>query len=138
MSRSLPDALHRDLFDRSADGILVTRGDRILIANDAAARLVNHGSTPDRLVNQSLIELASPASRTTLTAWLAAFESASAPGVCEARFGSAGVDVELAGASLADGLLQVTARDISERRRAEAALRANEERLTLAFAGAQE
>ena len=141
MSRSLPDDIHRDLFDRSADGILVTRGDRILMANDAAARLVSPGSTPDRLANQSLIELASPASRAHLTAWLAAFESALAPGACEARFGLAegsASDVELTGAALADGLIQVTARDISERRRSEAALRENEERLTLAFAGAQE
>jgi len=140
MSR-LPDTIHRDLFDRSADGILVTRGDRILMANDAAARLVSRGGTPDRLVNQSLIELASPASRARMAAWLAALESAPAPGVCEARFGPAdepGPDVELTGAALADGRLQLSARDISERRRSEAALRENEERLTLAFAGAQE
>ena len=49
--------------------------------------------------------------------------------------------VEIAGARLDDGAghdVQLVARDITERRRSEVALRENEERLTLAFAGAQE
>jgi len=141
MSRPLPEAIHRDLFERSADGILVTRGDRILMANEAAARLLSPGRTADLLVNQSMIELANPASRAQLTAWLGALESGSEPGLCEARFGSPddpALDVELAGTSLGDGVLHVLMRDVSERRRAEGSLRENEERLTLAFAGAQE
>src|SRR5207253_4578142 len=48
--------------------------------------------------------------------------------------------LEIAGARLDDegDALLLTLRDVTERRRAEAALRENEERLTLAFAGAQE
>jgi two-component system, NarL family, sensor histidine kinase UhpB len=56
------------------------------------------------------------------------------------RLDGAMTDVEVTGALLdEDGrAIQVIARDITERKRAEAALRESEERLTLAFAGAQE
>jgi PAS domain S-box-containing protein len=47
-------------------------------------------------------------------------------------------DVEFAGGAIEGGGVQVIARNASERRRNEAALRESEERLTLAFAGAQE
>ena len=57
------------------------------------------------------------------------------------RLDGAVTDVEVNSTRLdegADEVIQVVVRDISERKRAEAVLRQSEERLTLAFAGAQE
>ena len=142
MSRSdrLPDAIHRDLFERCADGILVIRGDRIVMANAAAGRILGAPGDQDQIVNRSLIEMAGAASRDQLTKWLRALESGTVPSTCEVRIerAHASFAVELAGAPLNDGTVHVALRDVSERRRVDVRIRESEERLTLAFAGAQE
>ncbi len=132
----LPDAIHRNLFERSPDGILVVRGDRILAANRAAADILGE---PASLIDRSLVELTSTASRQPLTDWLSAVSSGSGGHSCDVQIERRdGAVAELTGARLDDGRVQIAVRDVAARRRAEAAVRVSEERLTLAFAGAQE
>jgi PAS domain S-box-containing protein len=134
----LPDASPRDLFERCPDGIVVVRDDCILAANRAAADILGG---PAGLVNRSLVELTSTASRQPLTDWLSAISAGSARQLCDVqidkRDGSVTV-AELSGARLQDASVQIAVRDVTARRRADGAVRVSEERLTLAFAGAQE
>ena len=129
----------RDLFERCPDGIVVVRGDRILAANRAAADILGG---PAGLVNRSLVELTSTASRQPLTDWLSAISAGSArtaPATSRSNKRDGSVTVaELSGARLQDASVQIAVRDVTARRRADGAVRVSEERLTLAFAGAQE
>jgi PAS domain S-box-containing protein len=55
-----------------------------------------------------------------------------------ARGATEAIDVEISGAALRDGTVQLTLRDVTARRRAEDRLRESEERLALAVAGSRE
>jgi PAS domain S-box-containing protein len=134
--------LHRRLVERSPDGILLSRDSRLVLVNPAATRLV--GATNDgQLLGRPLLDLFHPSSHATITACLKEL-----PGGAIARCEAAllhvdgGVtDVEVAASPIDDastGAIQLVVRDISKRKAIEAALRESEERLTLAFAGAQE
>jgi PAS domain S-box-containing protein len=133
---------YRRIVDRSPDGVLVIRETRVTFANAAAIQMLGVVG-PDDLLERAVLDL---------------FDRATARRVDEAiRSVLAGLPTCIVEAQIAwrDGILndvevtavlldlderevQLTLRDISERRRAEALLRDSEERLTLAFEGAQE
>ncbi|HEY7285540.1 MAG TPA: PAS domain-containing protein, partial [Vicinamibacterales bacterium] len=126
-----------ELFERSPDGILVIHDDRIVAGNAAASQIL---SLPD-LVDRSLTDQLSTASRPAFARWLSRIQSGSAEPGCDVqieRRDGVIADVELTGALLTNGRIQIAMRDVTARRGADAELRTNEERLTLAFAGAQE
>jgi len=136
-SKPLSDAMLAELFEGSPDGILVIDGDRIVAANAAASRVL---ALPE-LVDRSLTDQLSAGSRPGFDRWLARILSGSAESSFDVQIvkrNGGTFDVELTGARLTDGRIQIAVRDVAARRHAEADLRVNEERLTLAFAGAQE
>jgi PAS domain S-box-containing protein len=131
------DVLHRELFERFPDGVIVARAGRIVLANPAASDIF--GVT--NLVDRSLAEVTSRTTRQLLERWLANVESGSASVSCDVqieRRDGAVVDAELTGARFDRDSIQIAVRNVNDRRRAEAAVRTSEERLTLAFAGARE
>ena len=137
-----PGERYQRIVDRSPDGILVIREARAVFANQAAVRMLGAADT-DELRCKRLTDL---------------FDSETAPRIAEAvRLALSGmpttsVEAHVAGPAEMSPHVDVTAvlldtdeqevqlrlRDISERRRAEILLRESEERLTLAFEGAQE
>ena len=134
---------YRHLVELSPDGILLVENDRVLFLNPAAIRLLG-ASTPEALVNRSLFDIFRPDSHSVLRDAVSRIASGDAILPFEAKIvketGEA-VDVEVVGNLLKVGAVptfQIVVRDITERKRVEASLRASEERLTLAVAGAQE
>jgi PAS domain S-box-containing protein len=134
---------YRRLVDQSPDAILASRDFRITLLNRAAARLCGV-LVPDDLIGQPLLEIIHPDSRAKVREAMGRWMAGQATPPIEARIarhGAASPYVEIAGASLDGSDRQealVVIRDITERRRSEVLVRENEERLTLAFAGAQE
>jgi PAS domain S-box-containing protein len=134
---------YRCLVEQSPDAIFISREFRITFLNRAALKLCGV-STSEELLGASLLDVVHPDTRArvreTVGRWMAG--QAAPPVEAQiARPNASTTHVEIAGALLDDGDgrdVQVVVRDITARRRGEAALRENEERLTLAFAGAQE
>jgi PAS domain S-box-containing protein len=134
--------LYRRLVDSSPDGILVVRGARIEFLNPAAARLFG-ASDPAAVVGKSPFDLFHADSHAVIRERIERLlRGERLPPMEEVIVRADGrvSDVEVNSTLLADadGAIQVIVRDISERKRREALLRESEERLTLAFTGAQE
>jgi PAS domain S-box-containing protein len=145
MGEQAPEAndLSRLLVESSPDGILLVRDLRVEFLNPAAARLLGT-SHPAQLLGTPILELFHPDSQGVIQARIGrAVRGERLPPVDEkiVRVDGSPTDVEVH-ASLLPGRggreLQVTVREITERKRREARLHESEERLRLAFAGAQE
>jgi PAS domain S-box-containing protein len=133
---------YRRIVDCSPDGILVIREARVAFANPAAVHMLG-ASSADDLVGKSAVELFDPTSTTYVANAIRGVTAGQKTSTVEAQittFAGSRNDVEVTAVLLDidEQEVQLTVRDISERRRAEALLRESEERLTLAFEGAQE
>jgi PAS domain S-box-containing protein len=137
------DDLYRQLVELSPDGILISKDARIVFLNPAAARLFG-ASSAAQVLGVSTYELFHPDSHALIRERVAQLRTGQRPPPAEeriVRLDGTATDVEVHSVRLEqpDGdAIQVIVRDISERKRIERALRQSEERLTLAFAGAQE
>ena len=137
---------YRRLVELSPDGIFIVQDNRIVLVNPAALRLIG-ASNPEQLLGKSPFDLFHPEGqpdlREHLSRLLSARLSSTVPLVEQriVRFDGSIADVEVAATMLDDEqgrAVQLILRDITQRKQTEAALRESEERLTLAFAGAQE
>ena len=134
---------YRRLVELSPDGILIVREGRIDVANPAAVRLFG-ASSPDEVIGRSPFDFFRSDRHTDIRQRVAkVIAGESVPTIEETIVGLDGstTDVEISGALFEhpqDRALLAVMRNITERKRTESALRESEERLTLAFAGAQE
>jgi PAS domain S-box-containing protein len=141
MQRS--EELHRQLVERSPDGILLIRDGRIVLANQAAARLLG-ADTSSHVEGRALLDVFHSDSQARIGDRVTQLLAGGAIALTEAqilRADGAVTDAEIAGSAIEDGGVQtvlLVVRDITSRKGTEAALRESEERLTMAFAGAQE
>jgi two-component system, NarL family, sensor histidine kinase UhpB len=137
---------YRRLVELSPDGIFIVQDDRLVLVNPAALRLV--GAThPEQLLGTSPYDIFHPDGRGEIRQQIATLLTGGATPTVPlleqkiVRLDGGLTDVEVAGTFLDDDqgrAVQLILRDITQRKQTEAALRQSEERLTLAFAGAQE
>ena len=133
----------RLLVESSPDGILLVRDLRVEFLNPAAARLLG-ASHPDKMLGMPLLEIFHRDSQGVIHERIGRTVRGERMAPVEekiVRLDGGVTDVEV-NVSLLPGRegreIQVTVRDITERKRREARLHESEERLSLAFAGAQE
>jgi PAS domain S-box-containing protein len=140
---SEPPDRYRRLVESSPDGILISQDTRIVFLNPAAVRLFG-ASAPDQILGKSPFDVFHADSHALMRARIGLIMSGQSVPPAEekiVRLDGGVTDVEVNSTRLEDSAgeaIQVIVRDISDRKRAEAILRQSEERLTLAFAGAQE
>ncbi|HEY7499255.1 MAG TPA: PAS domain S-box protein [Vicinamibacterales bacterium] len=134
---------YRRLVELSPDGILISQDARIAFLNPAATRLFGAASA-DELIGRSIFDVFQPQSGALLRERIDRLLAGAAVAPFDeqiSRKDGAIADVEVIGTLLEDGerrAIQLVLRDMTERKIAEAALRESEERLRLAFVGAQE
>jgi PAS domain S-box-containing protein len=134
---------YRRLVDLSPYGIFIVQGDRIVLVNPAAVRLMG-GSDANQLLGTPAYELFHPEARAEMREQIATLIAGNQVPLSEqriVRFDDTITDVEVVATMIDDEdgrAVQLILRDITQRKQMLAALRESEERLTLAFAGAQE
>ena len=134
---------YRRLVESSPDGIFITRDHRIVFANPAALRLFG-ASSPSQVLGRSPYDFFHIDQHVHLRDRISRLLAGGTVPVAEERatgLDGTVTDVEVACTLFEDSHgrgIQSVMRDLSERKRTEAALRESEERLSLAFAGAQE
>ncbi len=133
----------RRLVETSPDGILIVEKERITFANASALVLMGLGRM-DELLGHSVFELIAADHRQNLRNYMTRWQSGERTPPIDLTLtcldGSVR-DVSVAGALLnveGDGAIQLVVRDTTDHQKAERAHRDNEERLTLAIAGALE
>jgi PAS domain S-box-containing protein len=134
---------YRRLVDLSPYSIFIVQGDRIVLVNPAAVRLMG-AEDIDQLLGRSVYDLFHPDARDELREQVSTLLSGHQVPLVEqkiVRSDGAITDVEVAATMIDDDdgrAVQLILRDITQRKQTLNALRESEERLTLAFAGAQE
>ncbi len=136
---------YRRLVERSPDGIIICQGGLLVFANQAAARLCG-ASDAEQLLGRALGDFLDhdglESRRERIDRAIAGHDvTPFEERIVRTDGGITDVEVALTRLDEADAsppAVVFTMREISERKRAEATLRESEERLTLAFAGAQE
>jgi PAS domain S-box-containing protein len=128
----------RQLIEASPDGICIGRSGRLAFANRAALTLLRAAS-PDQLMGMPIAEIFDESGRVRMRVLLEQpIKRAECFETAVVRTDGTFVDVEAVVAPLDRDTVQIMLRDITDRKRVDQALRDNEERLTLAFAGAHE
>ena len=135
---------YRRLVELFPDGICVAVDGRIAFVNAAGARILGAGS-PEALIGKPATDVVRPEFRGVvaelMSTMLRADRAAPLSGDMFLRLDGAPIDVEVTAAPLTYGerpAVQFVVRDVSERRRAERALRESEERYALAVRGAND
>jgi PAS domain S-box-containing protein len=134
---------YRQLIELSPDSILIGRNGLVVYANPATLRLLGATSFAE-VLGKPPSDLLHPDSRPRIAQRIAELRTGQTLSSSEeriVRLDGTVLDVEITGSAFEDHLgrgVQVIVRDITARKRTEAALRESEERLRLAFAGAQE
>jgi PAS domain S-box-containing protein len=127
------DRLYRNLVEVSPDAILLNRGGRVVLANPACARLFG-ASEPSELIGRVALDLFHPDYHGVIRERIAGvLEGGTVPLLEEkiVRLDGQIRDVEVVASPFSDGgdlAVQVILRDITDRKRAEAALRESEDR----------